>query len=152
LVRDALTGADVSPASGVADLAAARVRLGAVRVALAESSGDLSGVDLESAAFDGAALVASPEAAAVDLRAEPLEVVVSDALDGADERTAGADFDAGAVLADAGRAGEVVPADLPVDPVRLVAVAFRGRVWFAATVTFGWAGPSATTDAFGADS
>jgi hypothetical protein len=40
---------------------------------------------------------------------------------------------AGAVLAAPGRAGDVV--DLAVVPVRLVAVAFRGFVSFAATVT-----------------
>jgi hypothetical protein len=110
VVRDrvALTGADASPAL------AALVRVDVVRAGFAAASDGVAGVDLEPVDF---ALVAS-EPAAPDFAAVPL---AAGAL-------------AGEVLAAAGRAGGVVP--LAVEPVRLVAVAFRGRVWFAATVTF----------------
>jgi hypothetical protein len=55
---------------------------------------------------------------------------------------AAVDRPAGAVFDVAARAGAVVPDDRPVVLVRLVVVAFRGRVWFAATVAFGGTRPA----------
>jgi hypothetical protein len=122
LGRDALTGAIPSSALVV------RVRLDAVRPGVAAPPALLAAVDPDRVVFVAGGLAASGPA---DFGALPFaEVVVADALAGAVERPAGA------ALA-AGRAGGVVL--LPVEPVRLVAVVFRGRVWFAATVTFGWA-------------
>jgi hypothetical protein len=126
LGRDALTGAVPSSALVV------RVRLDAVRPGVAASPALLAAVDLDRVVFPAGGLAASGPAAPADFGALPLaEVVAADAFAGAVERPAGA------ALA-AGRAGGVVL--LPVEPVRLVAVVFRGRVWFAATVTFGSAG------------
>jgi hypothetical protein len=114
--RDALTG--VAPAF------AALVRVDVGRAGFAVSSAVVFGVERERVGF---AFVASgPTAGGFD--AVPLaEVAAAGALAGA------ADRPADGVLAAAGRAGGVVP--LAVEPARLVAVAFRGRVWFAATVT-----------------
>jgi hypothetical protein len=129
LGRDSSTGADASPFSAVTALAAV-VRVEAVRAGFVASSVVLAGVDRDRAAFAGEAVAASVVSAAEDLRAAPLaEGVAADALAGAVERPAGA------VLDVAGRVGGVAPVDLPVESVRLVAGAFRGRVWFAATVT-----------------
>jgi len=123
LGRDALTGAVPSSALVV------RVRLDAVRPGVAASPALLAGVDLDRVVFAAGGLAASGPAPPADFGALPLaEVVAADAFAGAVERPAGA------ALA----AGRAVP--LPVEPVRLVAVVFRGRVWFAATVTFGSAG------------
>jgi hypothetical protein len=122
--RDALTGA--SPAL------AALVRVDAVRAGFAASS---AGFAVERVVF---AFVASGPPAGFD--AVPLaEVAAAGALAGAAERPPDA------LLAAAGRAGGVDP--LAVEPVRLVAVAFRGRVWFAATVTLGSPADTAVLDA-----
>jgi hypothetical protein len=114
---DSSTDADAAPFSAVAALAAL-VRVEAVRAGFVAASAVLAGVDRGRAALAGEAVAASVVAAA-------------DAFAGAVGRPAGAVLDA------AGRAGGVAPVDLPVESVRLVAVAFRGRVWFAATVTVG---------------
>jgi hypothetical protein len=125
---------------------------------------DLAGVNLDRLFFAGAAFGASPLSAAADFGPAPLAAVDAAAAlarvgAAADLAALGAAADlAGAVerpaALPAGRAGGVAPfpvAPFPVAPfpveVRLVAVAFRGRVWFAATVSFGSAGCAALSAA-----